>query len=112
MSSAWTDVRVQASSELLSYTGAVSENGAYGGMLSRLEEASTALTSAMAATAYWGNETADQWLLSEIQNFADASRSGGLTGYTSSSGRCSWSISRSARRHTRTGGRCSKSSES
>lgn len=64
---------------LLSYTGEVSENGAYEGMLSRLEEASTALTSAMAATAYWGNETTDQWLLSEIQNFADAPRSGGLT---------------------------------
>jgi len=64
---------------LLSYTGTLSTGGDYEGMRSRLEEASTALMSAMAATAYWGNETSDRWVLREIQNFSDAPRASGLT---------------------------------
>ncbi|GAA3312029.1 SIR2 family protein [Arthrobacter ramosus] len=64
---------------LLSYTGALSPNGAYDGMRSRLEEASAALMSVMAATAYWGNEMSDHWVLREIQNFSDAPRASGLT---------------------------------
>lgn len=64
---------------LLSYTGTLSTDGHYEGMRSRLEEESTALMSAMAATAYWGNETSDRWVLREIQNFSDAPRASGLT---------------------------------
>ncbi|GEB63247.1 hypothetical protein SAT01_06950 [Sinomonas atrocyanea] len=64
---------------VLSYTGTVSENGAYAGMVGRIEEASNVLVAAMSAAAYWGNETTDRWILSEIRNFAEAPKSGGVT---------------------------------
>lgn len=63
----------------LSYTGTISKEGAYQGMVQRIEESSEILTAATATAAYWGNDATDLWWLGEIQSFAPAPNAGGLT---------------------------------
>lgn len=73
--------RLHQDADLLqSYTGNESPNGGYVGMVSRLEEQSTVLAAAIAATAYWGSESTDHWWLDEIETFGSAPRAGGLVG--------------------------------
>ncbi|MBT2568137.1 SIR2 family protein [Arthrobacter sp. ISL-85] len=74
-----TDELHEHSDLVLSHSGNVSENGAFTGMVARLEESSSVLAAAIATAAYWGDESTDGWWMEEIQTFAAHPDGSGLT---------------------------------
>lgn len=63
---------------LQSVTGTESANGGYRGMVARVEEATSVVSSLRAASAYWGDESTDRWWIEEIPRLSTRSQGSGL----------------------------------